>query len=336
MIMSLYSQNPGSCWLVPDAFTKNTGDLLQLEIHVNTGIQQLGSFGFDLSYHAGSLDYIGYRVNSSHMVNYVQEWELMGQVSISSMFVSVSSDGPSSDLNVLTLTFMATAAVNPVIKLGINNLLDETTEPIGTPQGDSVEITVSGSATARPTIAATSVPTPTPYGGETLAPTPAGDLQWGTEFHVYDAVSPGNPPIQGALVGVSAHTQNAAYTDENGTCELEAWAHDTGYVSVNVSAEGFLSFTDSILVLQTEYPTEIGLSPEGSNPTPVPGPELGDVDYNGSIDIVDALLIAQFYVDLNPTPFYPEASDVNCDGITSIIDALLVARYYVDLVSSFC
>lgn len=342
IIISLYSQNPtpdpgdaGSCWLVPDSYTKNTGDLLKLDIHVNTGTQQLQSFGFDLSFHAGSLDYIGYSVNSSHSVNYVQEWASMGQVSISSMFVYGSSDGPSSDLNVLTLTFMATGAVNPTIRLGINNLLDETAAQIGTPQGDSVQITISGSTTAAPTISTTAVPTPTPYGEETPAPTPMGDLEWGTEFYVYDADSPGNPPIQGALVEVSANTQNAAYTDENGTCELEAWAHDVGYVNVTVSAEGYISFTGSILVLQTENPTEIGLLPEGSDPTPVPGPEPGDVDNNGSIDIVDALRIAQFYVGLDPEPFYPEASDVNCDGVTDIIDALLVAQYYVGLISSF-
>ena len=76
IIMSLYSQNhgePGSCWLVPDSYTVNQGELLQIEIHVNTGTQELKSFGFDLSNNASSLDYIGYKVNSSHSVNYVQE-----------------------------------------------------------------------------------------------------------------------------------------------------------------------------------------------------------------------------------------------------------------------
>ncbi|MBN2534806.1 MAG: dockerin type I repeat-containing protein [Spirochaetales bacterium] len=63
---------------------------------------------------------------------------------------------------------------------------------------------------------------------------------------------------------------------------------------------------------------------------------MGDVNNDGSIDIVDALLVARFYVELNPTPVYPEAMDVNCDSFADIIDAFLIAQYYIGLVSSFC
>ncbi|MBN2441259.1 MAG: dockerin type I repeat-containing protein, partial [Spirochaetales bacterium] len=63
---------------------------------------------------------------------------------------------------------------------------------------------------------------------------------------------------------------------------------------------------------------------------------LGDVDGDGEITIVDALLTAQYYVDLNPVNFNPDLADVNCDGIIDIVDALLIAQYYVDLISSFC
>ena len=60
----------------------------------------------------------------------------------------------------------------------------------------------------------------------------------------------------------------------------------------------------------------------------------GDVDSNGSIDIVDALLIAQFYVGLNPQPFDQSAADVSGDSLADIIDALQIARYYVGLLDS--
>ena len=36
------------------------------------------------------------------------------------------------------------------------------------------------------------------------------------------------------------------------------------------------------------------------------------------------------------TNFNPVAADVNCDGLITIVDALLVAQYYVGLISKFC
>jgi len=63
---------------------------------------------------------------------------------------------------------------------------------------------------------------------------------------------------------------------------------------------------------------------------------LGDVNGDGGIDIIDALLTAQYYVDLNPANFNAGAADTNCDGNVDIIDALLIAQYYVGLLNSFC
>ena len=70
--------------------------------------------------------------------------------------------------------------------------------------------------------------------------------------------------------------------------------------------------------------------------TPVPHGKIGDVDNNGVINIVDALLVSQYYVDLNPPNFHAEYADTNCDGSITIVDALLIAQYYVDLISQFC
>jgi hypothetical protein len=63
---------------------------------------------------------------------------------------------------------------------------------------------------------------------------------------------------------------------------------------------------------------------------------LGDVNGDGAIDIVDALLTAQFYVGLDPANFIPENADTNCDGNIDIVDALLIAQYYVGLILQFC
>jgi hypothetical protein len=52
----------------------------------------------------------------------------------------------------------------------------------------------------------------------------------------------------------------------------------------------------------------------------------GDTDGSGEIDIVDALVIAQAYVGLNPVNYNAECADVDCSGSIDIIDALLVAQ----------
>ena len=61
----------------------------------------------------------------------------------------------------------------------------------------------------------------------------------------------------------------------------------------------------------------------------------GDVNTDGAVDIVDALLIAQYYVGLNPAQFNSAYADVNCSGGIDIVDALLVAQYYVGLIGTF-
>jgi hypothetical protein len=59
----------------------------------------------------------------------------------------------------------------------------------------------------------------------------------------------------------------------------------------------------------------------------------GDVNNSGGVDIVDALLIAQYYVGLNPSNFDSTVADVNASGSADVVDALLVAQFYVGLVS---
>lgn len=62
----------------------------------------------------------------------------------------------------------------------------------------------------------------------------------------------------------------------------------------------------------------------------------GDVNNDNLIDIIDALLIAQYYVGLDPSGFDISLADVDCNNEVDIIDALLVAQYYVGLITSFC
>jgi GH35 family endo-1,4-beta-xylanase len=78
---------------------------------------------------------------------------------------------------------------------------------------------------------------------------------------------------------------------------------------------------------------------EAVNGTPEPTPAatptgmLGDVNGNGSIEITDALLIAQYYVGMTPSVFITTNADVNRDSSITIVDALKVAQCYVGLIS---
>jgi hypothetical protein len=71
-----------------------------------------------------------------------------------------------------------------------------------------------------------------------------------------------------------------------------------------------------------------------ANPTAAPA-KTGDVNSSGTVDIVDALLVAQYYVGMNPSGFNQAAADVNKSGSIDIVDALLIAQYYVGIIPGF-
>ncbi|MCW8965204.1 MAG: hypothetical protein OQK82_00745, partial [Candidatus Pacearchaeota archaeon] len=99
------------------------------------------------------------------------------------------------------------------------------------------------------------------------------------------------------------------------------------------------SLTNDQVPTIVEKPLDVqlpGCSGSSVTPTPAPTGTLGDVNNNDSIDIVDALLVAQSYVGLNPVGFDSLNGDVNCDDDIDIVDALLIAQYYVGLISGFC
>jgi hypothetical protein len=62
---------------------------------------------------------------------------------------------------------------------------------------------------------------------------------------------------------------------------------------------------------------------------------VGDSNNDGSIDIIDALLTAQYYVGINPAGFIESVSDVNDDGSVDIVDALMIAQRYVGIIDQF-
>ena len=76
----------------------------------------------------------------------------------------------------------------------------------------------------------------------------------------------------------------------------------------------------------TAKPTEV--------PTPTKEPQLkGDLDKDGDINIIDALLLAKCYVNLGPCPNL-KIGDIDCNGVLNIVDALLLAQYYVKIIDT--
>ncbi|MBN2737245.1 MAG: hypothetical protein JXR70_09715 [Spirochaetales bacterium] len=59
--------------------------------------------------------------------------------------------------------------------------------------------------------------------------------------------------------------------------------------------------------------------------------ECGDVDSNGTINIVDSLLVAKKYVGMEVGAFDSSVADVNNNNVVDIVDALLIAQFYVKL-----
>jgi hypothetical protein len=104
--------------------------------------------------------------------------------------------------------------------------------------------------------------------------------------------------------------------------------------SVTISVTG-CSASSAFKIYLTDSGTTTPLPADTPTPEPtVPG-NRGDINSNGTVDIVDALLIAQYYVGLNPGDFNATVADVNCSGGIDIVDAILVAQYYVGLITSF-
>lgn len=66
------------------------------------------------------------------------------------------------------------------------------------------------------------------------------------------------------------------------------------------------------------------------------GPVTGDVNWDGKVDILDALQIVRYDARLHPSPFYVSVADVRgCDGTVDVLDALSIAQYDANLISEF-
>jgi endoglucanase len=121
----------------------------------------------------------------------------------------------------------------------------------------------------------------------------------------------------------------SSYTDET----YVPFYHD-GVLVYGVEPPGNGS-TPAPTAVGTPEPTQVGTAVPTAATTAQPGCAytLGDTNGDGTIDIVDALFVAESYVGLGFSGFQPCAADVNKDGIIDIVDALRIAQCYVGLIS---
>ncbi|MBN1698440.1 MAG: glycoside hydrolase family 3 C-terminal domain-containing protein [Spirochaetales bacterium] len=107
------------------------------------------------------------------------------------------------------------------------------------------------------------------------------------------------------------------------------WPRDMGQIPVNVG--------DAVYDPLFAYGEGLSYGGTTPGPTSAPSGQPGDVNENGTIDIVDALLVAQYYVGLFPAAYTaPESiGDVNGNGNVDIVDALLIAQFYVGIITGF-
>lgn len=151
-----------------------------------------------------------------------------------------------------------------------------------------------------------------------------------------DGVEPGID-TDGFILSASADNASGSLSilgfDTEGTvpgtylhiCTIHFIAGSWPVLSASVNLE-VLSMTD-------ENTNTIGVPGGSGGVIQIDDMDLGDVDEDGMINIVDALLAAQHYVGLNPPAYTAsvEKGDANQDRAVDIVDALMIAQYYVGI-----
>jgi len=167
------------------------------------------------------------------------------------------------------------------------------------------------------------------------------ELVWGTEPGIGPINNPpsinqpadisfteGDPEFYISWTATDSDPATYIVTRDGSQIQSGSWTSGTA-IMVNVGAtEGSYTYimTVSDQIGQTASDTVIvTILPSGEF-------QNGDVNHDGNVDIIDALMIAQHYVGLDPQPFYPEEADVDGSGAIDIVDALMVAQAYVGLI----
>ncbi len=118
-------------------------------------------------------------------------------------------------------------------------------------------------------------------------------------------------------------------TQDGITVDSGSWASES---EITISLDGLTEGTYTFIIIVAD---DEGLSASDSVDVTVSigsAGLYGDVNNDGSVSIVDALLVAQYYVG-EAVSIDEILADVNLDGFITIVDALLIAQYYVGTIS---
>jgi endoglucanase len=244
----------------------------------------------------------------------------------------------------------------------LKKIWNDTSTPLPTSVPTAAPTATPTGATADPTATPTAGPTATPVpgcsGNVAIAISPSAITAGpGSTFKI-------NVNVTSAANIVAAYGVTVTWPSNLATCASVAAGTD-GYVSasnINTAGQAVISGFDAtgkgpgsnlnFIVLNMTAASGTGSGAIGitvqslvdgstanlcgtaTGGTLTIGGTPGDVNGDGSVTIVDALLVAQYYVGLTPANFNPAAADVNCSGSIDIVDALRIAQFYVGLIAS--
>jgi len=160
----------------------------------------------------------------------------------------------------------------------------------------------------------------------------------------YDEYSTNNQPVvlndgkvMGFAVGYNDNDNNYNREHLIGSIEINEAEKNIAYIYTRVFGDLTLMGGGTDPTPTPEIPTPTPIQILTPTPTPTINNLLGDVNNDSNINIVDALLVAQYYVGLiSFEDLNLNNADTDCNGSVNIVDALLIAQYYVGLITGFC
>ncbi|MFX1374831.1 MAG: dockerin type I domain-containing protein [Promethearchaeota archaeon] len=338
---------PGDVWF-GSVTNKKVGDIFETQIYVDTGLQKIAIYYIYIGYNQ-SVIVVDTSFGTSGVAPGVDGFLTSVDTSTPEVIAisgfDVMGRGPGSQLHLLTIKWIAVALGTSPLNITIDTLLDDTAVEIGTPTGINGSVVVEeymgegvvwfGSVTNKKVgdIFETQIYVNTGY--QKIA-TYLIDITYNQSVIVVDTsfgTSGVAPGVDGFLTSVDVSTPGVfeifgvdlAGKGPGSQLHLLTikWiAEAEGISLLNLTIDTLLDDSYAVIGIPTDIDEFIVV--EGI---------LGDVNDDGYIDLIDALLVAQHYVGLiSEPPIDPSAGDVNDDGLTDIFDALLIAQYDAGLI----